>query len=132
MTGDILSGVVEWQGLGVVNPFSDEGGLVDLDEYPKLRYYLEARRDVIAKRHVAMKAPQNWYRTIDRIYPTLTHRPKLLIPDIKGKSTRSLGGGKNVCTEIARFQHGNTSSRNTYRSSFIPGLHDICMVFGRA
>ncbi|MEZ6136998.1 MAG: hypothetical protein R3C53_19050 [Pirellulaceae bacterium] len=34
-------------------------------------------------------------------------------------------------TEIIRFQHGNTSSRKTYRSSFIPGLHDTCMVFSQ-
>ena len=34
-----------------------------------------------------------------------------------------------VCTEIIRFQHGNTSSRRSYASSFIPGLHDTCMVF---
>lgn len=86
MTGDILNGVVEWQGLGVVNPFAEEGGLVDLEEYPRLRRYLEARKDVIAKRHVATKAPGNWYRTIDRIYPALALRPKLLIPDIKGEA----------------------------------------------
>ena len=36
-----------------------------------------------------------------------------------------------ACTEIIRFQHGNTSSRRSYASSFIPGLHDTCMVFER-
>ncbi|QDV81359.1 hypothetical protein TBK1r_02740 [Stieleria magnilauensis] len=35
-------------------------------------------------------------------------------------------------TEIIRFQHGNTSSRRTYNRSFIPGLHDTCMVFEEA
>jgi len=33
------------------------------------------------------------------------------------------------CTEIIRFQHGNTSSRKSYTSSFIPGLHDTCIMF---
>jgi len=28
--------------------------------------------------------------------------------------------------------HGASSSRKVYRSSFIPGLHDVCMVFERA
>lgn len=32
-------------------------------------------------------------------------------------------------TEIIRFQHNNTSSSRAYRSSFIPGLHDTCMIF---
>jgi SAM-dependent methyltransferase len=33
------------------------------------------------------------------------------------------------CTDIIRFSHGASSSRKVYRSSFIPGLHDTCMVF---
>jgi len=86
MTRDILSGHVQWRGYGVVNPFSDNGGLVDLRRYPRLRKYLEARKDQIASRHVAQKAPANWYRTIDRIYPALTYEQKLLIPDIKGEA----------------------------------------------
>lgn len=84
MTRDIVDGVVAWRGFGVINPFEDSGGLVDLAKYPKLARYLERRKDVIAKRHVAQKIPANWYRTIDRIYPALADKPKLLIPDIKG------------------------------------------------
>lgn len=84
MTRDIMNGSVEWRGLGVVNPFGDDGKLVKLDQFPKLKRYLEDRREPIAGRHVAQKAPANWFRTIDRIYPELTREPKLLIPDIKG------------------------------------------------
>jgi hypothetical protein len=84
MTKDIASGHVKWRGQGVVNPFGPEGRLVDLTAYPRLRRYLEERREEIAGRHVAQKAPANWYRTIDRIYPEIAARPKLLIPDIKG------------------------------------------------
>ena len=86
MTRDILSGTVAWRGFGVINPFADDGRLVELDKYPRLRRYLEARRDQIAGRHVAQKAPANWYRTIDRIYPAVAAKPKLLIPDIKGQA----------------------------------------------
>ncbi|MCB1468116.1 MAG: modification methylase PaeR7I, partial [Rhizobiaceae bacterium] len=35
-----------------------------------------------------------WYRTIDRIYPELTHREKLLIPDIKGDASIVYEEGK--------------------------------------
>lgn len=38
-------------------------------------------------------------------------------------------GLRQHCTDIIRFSHGASSSRKTYRSSFIPGLHDTCMVF---
>lgn len=85
-TRDIVSGEVQWGGLGVINPFADDGHLVDLRDYPRLGRYLEARKDVIAGRHCAQKTPAKWYRTIDRIFPELTAQPKLLIPDIKGEA----------------------------------------------
>ena len=93
-TKDIVGGEVQWRGQGVINPFADSGGLVDLDDYPRLRRYLEAQRDVIAGRHCAQKAPTNWYRTIDRIVPALAARPKLLIPDIKGEAHVVFEGGE--------------------------------------
>jgi hypothetical protein len=40
-------------------------------------------------------------------------------------------GLKQHCTDIIRFSHGNSSSKKAYRSSFIPGLHDTCMIFER-
>jgi hypothetical protein len=85
-TSDIESGNVQWQGLGVVNPFREDGSLVDLAHYPRLARYLNQHADVIRSRHCAQKNPASWYRTIDRIDPELTYRPKLLIPDIKGQA----------------------------------------------
>ncbi len=85
-TKDIVSGEVIWQGQGVINPFNATGGLVSLNAYPRLRRYLEARRERIADRHCAKKNPDSWYRTIDRIHPALASRPKLLVPDIKGEA----------------------------------------------
>ncbi len=85
-TRDILSGEVIWCGQAVINPFAEDGGLVDLDDYPRLAGYLEAHKGVIANRHCAQKSPANWYQTIDRIWPALVKTPKLLIPDIKGEA----------------------------------------------
>jgi len=86
MTKDIVSGSVAWRGFGVVNPFNDDGTLVDLDKYPRLKSYIETRRSIIAARNCAKRNPQGWYRTIDRIYPALVKENKLLIPDIKGEA----------------------------------------------
>lgn len=94
MTRDILEGHVAWRGKGIVNPFGDDGKLVDLEEFPKLRAYLEKHKEQIAGRHVAAKNPRGWYRTIDRIYPELTYREKLLIPDIKGDASIVYEEGK--------------------------------------
>ncbi len=40
-------------------------------------------------------------------------------------------GLRQCCTDIVRFSHGASSSKKVYKSSFIPGLHDVCMVFER-
>lgn len=41
---------------------------------------------------------------------------------------RAVGLRQNV-TDIIRFSHGARSATKVYRSSFIPGLHDVCMIF---
>lgn len=38
-------------------------------------------------------------------------------------------GLRQHCTDIIRFSHGASSGKKVYRSSFIPGLHDVCMLF---
>jgi len=93
MTRDLVTGRIQWRGQGVINPFNDDGALVDLAHYPRLRRYLAAHQPVIAGRHVAKKTPASWYRTIDRITPALALRPKLLIPDIKGQAQVVFEGG---------------------------------------
>jgi hypothetical protein len=86
MTGDILAGHVVWRGFGIVNPFEPDGKLADFSRYPRFGRYMKERQEVISKRHVSQKNPNGWYRTIDRIYPELTRKAKLLIPDIKGQA----------------------------------------------
>lgn len=41
-------------------------------------------------------------------------------------------GLKQHGTDIIRFSHGASSSKKVYRSTFIPGLHDVCMLFEKA
>ncbi len=86
-TRDIASGEIVWGGLSVLNPFDDSSSqVVDLKRFPKFEKYIEKHRALIENRHVAKKNPKSWFKTIDRIYPDLTHTPKLLIPDIKGSA----------------------------------------------
>ena len=40
-------------------------------------------------------------------------------------------GLRQHCTGLIRFSHGASSSRKVYRSAFIPGLHDVCLIFER-
>jgi adenine-specific DNA-methyltransferase len=81
---DTSTGALRWSGHYLVNPWSSEGELVDLDRYPGLRAHYERYEDKLKGRHVAGKNPAAWYRTIDKVNYPLTTTPKLLIPDIKG------------------------------------------------
>lgn len=92
-TRDIRQGTVRWEGLGVINPFLDDGRLADLRDFPRFARWLEARGDIIRRRNVARRNPAAWYRTIDRIHAELAPRAKLLIPDIKGDSNVVLEPG---------------------------------------
>jgi hypothetical protein len=38
-------------------------------------------------------------------------------------------GLRQCCTDIIRFSHGASSGKKVYKSSFIPGRHDVCMLF---
>jgi hypothetical protein len=44
-------------------------------------------REVISERHCARKSPTNWYRTIDRITPSLAKKPKLSHPGYQGRGS---------------------------------------------
>ncbi|NLB52900.1 MAG: N-6 DNA methylase [Syntrophomonadaceae bacterium] len=92
-TKDIQTGEINWLGQCVINTFNDSG-LVDLINYPKLSRYLYLHEETIKNRHIAKKHPDNWFRTIDRIWPDLTIKEKLLIPDIKGEAHIVYESGK--------------------------------------
>jgi adenine-specific DNA-methyltransferase len=94
MRSDIDKGRIHNARRYVINTFRDEGGVIDLADYPKLARYLMAHTPAIRKRHVAQKAPATWFRTIDRVYPKLVDTPKLLIPDIAGANEVAFDEGK--------------------------------------
>ena len=84
MALDTATGHFSWSGHYLVNPWN-VGGLVDLGTFPRLRAYLTAHEAKIRARNTARRNPGAWYRTIDRVGVGLADRPKLYIPDIKGR-----------------------------------------------
>ncbi|MCA9692721.1 MAG: Eco57I restriction-modification methylase domain-containing protein [Myxococcales bacterium] len=86
MAPDLVEGELRWRGKGIVNPFEPDGSVAKLERYPRFAAFIEAHREKLAKRYVARRSGEGWYRTIDRIYADLTGTPKLLIPDIKGEA----------------------------------------------
>lgn len=65
----------------LINPW-ENGNLVKLDEYPKLRNYFYEHEDELKGRHVAKKNPDKWFRTIDKLNTELQRQEKLLIRDM--------------------------------------------------
>lgn len=93
LTKDTVSGTLAWDGHYLVNPWRSGGGVVDLDEFPRLRSYFEEHSDRLLRRHIAGKRPTQWYRTIDPVNHELTRMPKLLFPDMKMASHPVLDPG---------------------------------------
>ncbi|MEU4828579.1 Eco57I restriction-modification methylase domain-containing protein [Actinomadura sp. NPDC023710] len=83
MVRDTKSGTFAWHGAYLVNPWNEQGRLVELDDYPRLRAYLARHGATLRKRHIATKQPSRWYKTIDKVDHKLTGSPKLLLPDMK-------------------------------------------------
>jgi hypothetical protein len=88
LAADVANEELTWSGKYLLNPFEDEavGRLVSLSDYPGLAGYLEQHGSLLRKRHVARSRPDAWYRTIDRVWPTLQYKEKLVIPDIQSTS----------------------------------------------
>ena len=82
MRRDLMSGTFDWQGNYLINPWTQDGKLVSLDDYPRMAAYL-AKHPILRERHVAKKTPASWHRTIDKVDPGLAPRPKLLLQDMK-------------------------------------------------
>lgn len=82
-TEHLSSGAVQWHDTWLVNPWADDGCLVDLGDYPLMQRYFEGGALRLRDRHIAKKDSIEWFRTIDKVYPGLREKPKLLLPDMK-------------------------------------------------
>lgn len=83
---DLKNNELKWAGNYILNPFDGTGNLIDLAKHPKAKEYLESYREPLQKRYVAKKNSQHWYKTIDRINPSLTSQDKIILPDISGNT----------------------------------------------
>jgi len=101
----------------------------DLSRTPTLEAFLERYRDLIANCARAL-TPGGHLAILMGDYCDREHGFVPLVYHTKRIAFEV--GLRQSCTDIIRFSHGASSSRKVYRSSFIPGLHDVCMVFQRS
>lgn len=86
MADDIRSGQLESPAKLMLNPWDDQGNLIELTSYPRFAKVLGSN-EAVKKRFVAKRNPGVWHRTIDKVQPGLAERPKLLFQDMKAKIT---------------------------------------------
>jgi hypothetical protein len=100
----------------------------DLSRTPTLEHFLERYGRFLRNCRAALKPGGKLavlmgdYCDREAGFVPLTYHTKRLAFD---------AGLVQRCTDIIRFSHGAGSGRKTYRSSFIPGLHDVCCIFER-
>ena len=59
-----------------------------------------------------------------------TARPDSFPSSTTRSSLPSTAGLRQHCTDIIRFSHGaRAAARRSTARRFIPGLHDVCMIF---
>jgi methylase of polypeptide subunit release factors len=89
-------GLCKW----LVNPWDQNGTLVDLNSYPRLQAYFQSNEERLRKRHVARTHPDTWYRTLDKPNRRLFGREMLLFPDMAAHATP-------VYSDGSRYPHHN-------------------------
>lgn len=93
-SSDLRSNTFCWNGNYILNPYSPNGNLIDLNKFPLAKSYLEANSERLKKRHTAKNTPSKWYKTIDKITPEITFKPKIVLPDISGNTHIFIDEGK--------------------------------------
>lgn len=97
----------------LVNPWGEDGRLVDLDDYPRLKGYFERNEERLRARRVARDHPDSWYRTLDKPNRSIMGKEMLLFPDMAARSDP-------VYSDGSRYPHHNcywmTSSEWDVRS----------------
>jgi hypothetical protein len=98
----------------------------DLSRTPTLESFL-ARYELLLKHSAEVLMPGGKLAVLMGDY---SDRAAGFVPLVYWTKHLAFGLGlRQHCTDIIRFSHGASSGKKIYRSSFIPGLHDVCMVF---
>ena len=80
---DLSDNKFNWKGAYILNPYKPDGSLINLNDYPKARKYLNNAKSALENRYIVKKG-RCWYALIDKIKYCITSQPKILLPDISG------------------------------------------------
>lgn len=87
----------------ILNPYSREGRLIDLDKYPEAKNYLEYHKSDLKSRYCVKSAGKHWYETHDSIDTESELKNKIVTPDISSSAQFAIVEGcitHNTCYTI--------------------------------
>lgn len=116
---DLRGNQLRWQGEYLLNPYKPNGDLVNLDDYPRAKSYLESHRSRLSSRHIARKTPSRWYKTIDRIFVPLLKQPKILLPDMSGNTFVFVDEGQFYPLHNIYYVTGNSTTQLRLLAAFL-------------
>lgn len=100
----------------------------DLSRAPTLDHFLSRYAQFIRNAAQALKP----HGTLAILMGDFMDRTEGMVPlTFHTKRLAFAAGLQQSATDIIRFSHGASSSKKVYRSAFIPGLHDVCMLFSK-
>lgn len=82
---DLSGNKFQYNGLCLLNPYDKAGALVNIENYPRAKAYLEQYKAILQNRHI-VKNNRKWYALIDRVKPGLQCKTKILLPDISANT----------------------------------------------
>jgi hypothetical protein len=97
---------VKWSGTSIVNVFDQDGELVKLSEFPRLRAYLNEHKESLQARAKASKS-KFWWRSIDVLHPDWYRSAKILVVDISARPVLGLDT-KGYCAGSGVYQIKST------------------------
>lgn len=116
---DLKGNEMRWQGEYLLNPYKPNGDLINLDDYPRAKSYLDTHRNRLSARHIAKKTPSRWYKTIDRITVSLLKQPKILLPDLSGNTYIFVDEGRFYPLHNIYYVTGKTSLQLRLLAAFL-------------
>lgn len=78
---EIEEGKLAWQGRRVAVMHHNDGALVNLNQFPKLKSRLNRFKKPLQERSIVLNGAC-WYRPIDNLMAVTWERPKILIPEL--------------------------------------------------
>lgn len=115
LTGNQL----QWNGEYLLNPYAENGELINLSKFPRVKKYLNFYKEKLSNRHIVKKNNAKWYKTIDKINPQLKYKSKILLPDISGNRFVFMDEGNYYPLHNLYYITGNTIREQKILSAFL-------------